>query len=139
MQARVGNLYFAGEATDAAFNGYVHGAYNSGKVVAQMVLDDLQHDEAASKILAAKADDEEDEDVANGEHLKYSSTRRNLHPKEEEEAEEDEEEDEGEERARSGVKSTRLGGTIVHNVHRGQSVNLDAELDAELLELETFN
>ena len=118
MQARVGHLYFAGEATDKAYNGFVQGAYNSGKVVAQMVLDDLKQEDAA---VATRTEDEDDAEVANGEYLKYSSTRRNLHANEREEEQEDEEE---EEIVGSRVESMRAGGTA----------NLDEELDAELIE-----
>ena len=83
MQAKVGRLYFAGEATDEDSNGYVQGAYNSGKDVAKMLLDDLKHE------------DEGDVEVANGE----------------DEEEEDEEEAEKEDSVGSRVESTRAGGT----------------------------
>jgi hypothetical protein len=122
MQARVGHLYFAGEATDEAYNGFVQGAYNSGKVVVQAVLEDLkQEDAAAARILAASTDDEDDAEVANGEYLNYSSTRRNL------QANEREEEQEGEEEGDivgSHLESKRAGGTE----------DLEEELDAELIE-----
>lgn len=46
MQRPVGGgLYFAGEATDAAFNGFVLGGYNSGEVVANNVLKDFESEQ----------------------------------------------------------------------------------------------
>lgn len=41
MQHPVGNLYFAGEATDADYNGFVLGGYHSGQVVAKRILKDM--------------------------------------------------------------------------------------------------
>lgn len=42
MQRAVGNLYFAGEATDADYNGFVLGGYHSGEAVAKRVLEDMR-------------------------------------------------------------------------------------------------
>jgi hypothetical protein len=83
MQAKVGRLYFAGEATDEEANGYVQGAYNSGKNVAKMAIDDLKYE------------DEGDAEVANGE----------------EEEDEEEEEEEKENSVQSRAESMRAGGT----------------------------
>lgn len=38
MQQETGGLFFAGEATDALYNGFVLGGYNSGQTVAEQVL-----------------------------------------------------------------------------------------------------
>ena len=44
MQRRTGSLYFAGEATDYDYNGFVAGGYNSGMTVADQVEAALRHD-----------------------------------------------------------------------------------------------
>eukprot|EP00747_Dinoflagellata_sp_TGD_P055290 gnl/TRDRNA2_/TRDRNA2_149472_c0_seq1.p1 gnl/TRDRNA2_/TRDRNA2_149472_c0~~gnl/TRDRNA2_/TRDRNA2_149472_c0_seq1.p1 ORF type:complete len:348 (+),score=53.75 gnl/TRDRNA2_/TRDRNA2_149472_c0_seq1:127-1044(+) len=44
MQRGVGGLFFAGEATDVDFNGFVAGGYHSGDHVAKMVIDDLNEE-----------------------------------------------------------------------------------------------
>jgi len=44
MQRPVGNLYFAGEATDADYNGFVLGGYHSGEAVGKRILRDMLKD-----------------------------------------------------------------------------------------------
>ena len=41
MQRPIGGLYFAGEATDYDYNGFVAGGYNSGMLVAKQLEKDL--------------------------------------------------------------------------------------------------
>ena len=50
LQSNVSRLYFAGEATDELYNGYVHGAYFSGLHRAQKILEHIKENEKNKKI-----------------------------------------------------------------------------------------